>query len=76
MENVVIAFATTSDAMAMEHFCKKVSHPGNLIPIPNQLSAGCGLAWMTDSNSESQVTNFLKENNLSFELVKLLKFDY
>ena len=36
---------TTSAAMAMEKYCNENSIKGRLIPVPRELSAGCGLAW-------------------------------
>jgi hypothetical protein len=44
-EYKVITFSTTSDAMAMEKFCEKNNISGRLIPVPSEISAGCGLAW-------------------------------
>lgn len=41
----VITFATTTDAMAAENFCLDNSIGGRLIPVPQEISAGCGLAW-------------------------------
>ena len=42
---LVVTFHTTADAMAMEKACKEQKAPGRLIPVPRQISAGCGLAW-------------------------------
>ena len=41
----IITFHTTSAAMAMEKYCNENSIKGRLIPVPRELSAGCGLAW-------------------------------
>lgn len=41
----VITFKSTTSAMAMEKVCKDNNATGRLIPIPLQISAGCGLAW-------------------------------
>jgi hypothetical protein len=41
----LLTFYTTSDAMAMEKLCVKEKIPGRLIPLPTEISAGCGLAW-------------------------------
>lgn len=41
----VITFATTTDAMVAEKFCLDNSIGGRLIPVPQEISAGCGLAW-------------------------------
>ncbi len=45
----IITFHTTSAAMAMEKYCNEHAIRGRLIPVPRQLSAGCGLAWRMDS---------------------------
>ena len=45
---LVITFHTTADAMAMEKCCKERGVAGRLIPVPQTISAGCGLAWCTD----------------------------
>ncbi|MDO5027875.1 MAG: DUF3343 domain-containing protein [Bacillota bacterium] len=74
MKKVVIAFATTSDAMAMEFFCKKNNVSGRLIAIPKELSAGCGLAWQFDWQSEEEALDFLATNGLAWEKMKLLDF--
>ena len=42
---LVIAFHTTSDAMAMEKLCKKAGLPGRLIPVPRAITSDCGIAW-------------------------------
>lgn len=42
---LVVTFHTTTDAMAMERACKEAGAPGRLIPVPREISAGCGLAW-------------------------------
>lgn len=42
---VIITFATTTDAMAMESYCVSHGVPGRLIPVPSAISAGCGMCW-------------------------------
>ena len=41
---LVVTFHTTADAMAMEKACKEKGAEGRLIPVPREISAGCGLA--------------------------------
>jgi hypothetical protein len=41
----VLTFRTTTAALSMERFCQDRKIPGRLIPLPVQVSAGCGLAW-------------------------------
>lgn len=41
----VVAFRTTTDALAMEAYCVANGVPGRLIPLPAIISAGCGMCW-------------------------------
>lgn len=41
----VITFYTTTQAMAFEKRCQEIEIPGRIIPVPREISAGCGLAW-------------------------------
>lgn len=42
---LVITFDSTTQAMAAEKFCTEHSLPGRIIPVPREISAGCGLSW-------------------------------
>ena len=42
---LVIAFDTTAQALAAEKLFTESGLPGRMIPIPSQITAGCGLAW-------------------------------
>ena len=42
---IVLSFRTTVEAMAWEKHCEAEHIAGRLIPLPRELSAGCGLAW-------------------------------
>jgi len=41
----VLSFDTTQQALAWEKRCAAQGVPGRLIPLPREISAGCGLAW-------------------------------
>lgn len=41
----ILTFSTTTAAISMEEQCKEAGIPGRLIPVPRQITAGCGLAW-------------------------------
>ena len=43
---IVLSFRTTVEAMAWEKHCEAEHIPGRLIPLPRELSAGCGL-WQS-----------------------------
>ena len=42
---IVLSFRTTLEAMKWEKQCLASGVPGRLIPLPREISAGCGLAW-------------------------------
>ena len=42
---IVLSFRTTLEAMEWEKQCNALQVPGRLIPLPREISAGCGLAW-------------------------------
>lgn len=52
---LVISFASTTAAMAFEAACKQQGVPGRLIPIPSEITAGCGLAWCADPCDQEKV---------------------
>lgn len=64
---LIITFHTTADAIAFEKACKEAGYPGRMIPVPRELSAGCGLAWCTEPKEKLGLENFFSERGLSFE---------
>lgn len=42
---IVLSFHTTVAAMEWEKRCMETGIPGRLIPLPREISVGCGLAW-------------------------------
>lgn len=70
----VIAFATTTDAIILEKYFKNNNISGRLIPIPEIISAGCGLAWKSESDDIENLKKILHEGNLKWELIELVEF--
>ncbi|PNV63532.1 hypothetical protein C0033_02380 [Clostridium sp. chh4-2] len=64
---LVITFHTTAESIAMEKNCKAAGIPGRLIPVPRQISAGCGLAWAVPAEDGDTVKSFITETSLPFE---------
>lgn len=48
MKCFVLSFYTTSDAIYAEKVFLSNDIAGRLIPVPRELSAGCGMAWASD----------------------------
>lgn len=64
---MVVTFHTTTEAMAAEKELKLNQIPGRLIPVPRQISAGCGLAWSAPKDAEEAVRGCMARHNLAWE---------
>lgn len=64
---LLITFSTTADAMAMERICREEGVAGRLIPVPREISAGCGLAWCAPVSHRDVVEAFLQKQGISRE---------
>ena len=51
----VVAFHTTTDALAVESHCGTHGVPGRLIPLPTIISAGCGMCWSAPDEARAAV---------------------
>lgn len=56
---LIVAFYTTHDAMAFEDYCGTHGAEGRLIPLPREISAGCGLAWSAPPDDEEGMKGLL-----------------
>ena len=70
---VVLSFHTTLEAMEWEKQCAECGVPGRIIPLPREISAGCGLAWRMEpaeyEQKKEQIHTFGIETDQSVELV-------
>ena len=64
-EKLVITFFTTTDAMAMEKFCKEENADGRIIPVPGSISADCGLAWCAKNEREDALLDLMLRHNIT-----------
>lgn len=70
---VILTFRTTTDAMAMEAQCAEQSIPGRLIPIPREITAGCGLAWRIAPEQYEQNRDAIAALHIPFEQIVSLR---
>lgn len=69
---LMITFHTTAEAMACEKICKRENIAGRMIPVPQELSAGCGLAWCAGPEDQDRLEQFfIKEKIVFADMVKL-----
>ena len=59
----IVTFQTTTAAMAFESLCSRENVPGRLIPVPKEVSSGCGLAWCVPFESADLIDNLIKKEN-------------
>ena len=64
---LIVTFHTTADAMAMEKCCKEHQVPGRLIPVPREISAGCGLSWCALPVEEDAIREEMKKVGIEEE---------
>ncbi len=75
--SLVIAFPTTAAAMACEELCQAQGLPGRMIPVPGEVSAGCGLAWKAAPEDRAVLEGALAAAGVSvegFHVVEMLEF--
>ena len=53
--------------MAAEKLFHELSFPGRIIPIPRQLSAGCGLAWRTEMEYREEAEETLGRGRIRWQ---------
>ena len=63
---LIITFATTTQAMAMEKFCARQNLPGRLIPVPREITAGCGLSWKARPEEKERLISALAEAGMKW----------
>lgn len=66
-DKLIITFHTTTDAMEMEEICKKIHADGRLIPVPRMISAGCGLAWCAEPESEKEIKEIIRQYGIRYQ---------
>ena len=66
---LVITFDNPTHAFAFESACRKGNIAGRLLPVPVELTGGCGIGW-----TSKIVEDFIKQNNLAVGHILELEF--
>ena len=64
---LVVTFPTTTAAMAMEKYCHAHDVPGRLIPVPREITAGCGMSWSASPDTRPQVEQAAEEAGIDVQ---------
>ena len=70
---LVITFPTTAAAIEAESFCLARQLPGRMIPVPREITAGCGLAWRAPPEAEEALARALGEADLVWSEMRVLE---
>ena len=68
----IITFQTTTDAIAFERYCMEKGIPGRLIPLPGDISAGCGMCWMVPLEEVEKTDQLVEKHTLRTEGIYLI----
>lgn len=66
-DRLVITFSTTAEAMAAEQAFRRGGIAGRLIPVPRQITAGCGLAWSGPVECRAATEQYMAIHGLAWE---------
>ena len=72
-DTLVMTFHTTTQAMAAEKYCLANGLPGRIIPVPREITAGCGLSWKADPADRDQLTAAFTEAGLGWDEMHVIK---
>lgn len=67
-----VTFNNTMDSITAEKLFKANEVPGRLVLIPRELSAGCGMAWRSEIESQSLIEDLAKNNDLKLKQVAII----
>ena len=70
---LIVTFDTTTAAMAMEKFCAEHQLPGRLIPVPREITEGCGLAWKAPPEEEERLSGAWRAAGLNWTAMRLIE---
>lgn len=58
---LVLTFRTTTEAMKVEAYCTTHGVPGRMIPLPREISSGCGMCWRVAEDEKAGLEEHLSE---------------
>lgn len=64
---VMLTFYTTTDALRMEKAAVAVGIDGRMIPVPRQITAGCGMAWSSPREKRQALVELAEGCDIDLE---------
>ena len=66
---IIVTFRTTTDALAMEEEARNSGLFGRLIPVPQAITAGCGLAWSEPASGRAALEKMISGRAMPYEKI-------
>ena len=70
-ERLIIAFRSTHDAIGFEEAAVKAGAKGRLIPLPKEISAGCGLSWSAPPDEKEALAAVLEQSGIEAQEMRV-----
>ncbi len=70
---LIVTFATATQAMEMERICAEQRVPGRLIPVPQEIASGCGLAWKAPPEERERIARALADARLPWAEMRVVE---
>ena len=70
---LILAFDSSSQAIAAEKLFQENGLPGRMIPVPAQISAGCGLAWKAEPDEKQALLDALSRAQQSYAVCTVVE---
>lgn len=64
---LLVTFPSTVQALHMEQCCRARGMKGRLIPVPREISAGCGMAWADAVTEKQKIQKIISEAGIEIE---------
>lgn len=68
-KQLVISFSDTTAPLRLDVLAQKEPVPGRTIPLPSEISAGCGMAWKAELSDREGLILLMKEKNIRWEAI-------
>lgn len=70
--SLIVTFHTTTGAMGAEKFLLEHGIPGRIIPVPREITAGCGLAWKAPPEEEQRIADALTGAGIQWAAMQVI----
>jgi len=64
---VIFTFSSTTEAIHMEKAAHKWKYAGRMIPVPSEIDAQCGLAWMAPVGKKNGLIRMAEQMKINVE---------